>query len=386
MELELSPEQEMLRLSARSFFESTCPLAQVRARGQDSEHGYTSEWWSKAAALGWTEILSFPGPDGVGQPGLRELCLIAQEMGRLVSPGPLVPVSIVSARLERSGTTPEHDELRAALVSGAATAAWGFEELGGRWDGNGGYWDGNGSGLRIQAEGDSIVLSGEKTPVEGVGGATALLVAGVSESGLTQATVPTGAPGVEVHPLQALDLVRRFSRVTFDDVVLPQSCLVGEYGGARSDIEEQLNAALCLQLAESTGALDRVFEFTLDYAFNRYSFGRPIASYQALKHRFALMKMNLEACTAIVEAAIAAVAAGDQDASRLVSIAKSFVGKQAPEVVQDCVQMHGAIGVTWEHDLHLYLRRITGNALQYGSVQQHQDRLATLLLASGGVR
>jgi len=379
MELELSPEQEMLRQSARSFFESTCPLDEVRARAQDSEHGYSREWWSKAAALGWTEILSFPGPEGVGQPGLRELCLIAQEMGRLVAPGPLVPVSIVSARLERSGTTPEHDEFHAALVSGAATAAWAFEELGG-------HWDGNGSGVRIQAKGDSIVLSGEKTPVEGVGGATAMLVAGVSETGLTQTIVPTGAPGVEVHPLQALDFVRRFSRVTFDDVVLPQSSLVGEYGGARSDIEEQLNAALCLQLAESTGALDRVFEFTLDYAFNRYSFGRPIASYQALKHRFALMKMNLEACTAIAEAAIAAVAAGDHDAPRLVSIAKSFVGKHAPEVVQECVQMHGAIGVTWEHDLHLYLRRITGNALQYGSVQQHQDRLATLLLATGRAR
>src|SRR5262249_52750183 len=141
--------------------------------------------------------------------------------------------------------------------------------------------------------------------------------------------------------------------------------------------------ALAVQCAEMVGAIDRVFEFTVQWAFDRYSFGRPLASYQALKHRFADMKMWLEACHGTATAAARAVDGGAADASELVSVAKAYIGDQAPELVQDCVQLHGGIGITWEHDIHLYLRRVTQDRSLYGAPAQHRDRVAALLGMGG---
>ena len=135
-----------------------------------------------------------------------------------------------------------------------------------------------------------------------------------------------------------------------------------------------------LQCAETVGALDRVLEFTLEYLADRSSFGRPLASYQALKHRIADMKMWLEGSHGVTELAARAVQDDDPAASEIVSAAASYVGDHATEFVQECTQMHGGIGVTWEHDLHLYLRRVTLYRNLNGTPAQHRERLAALLL------
>jgi alkylation response protein AidB-like acyl-CoA dehydrogenase len=122
-----------------------------------------------------------------------------------------------------------------------------------------------------------------------------------------------------------------------------------------------------------------VFEFTVQWAFDRYSFGRPLASYQALKHRFADMRLWLEASFATAAAAARAVQAGDPDAAELASVAKAYIGERATDLIQDCVQLHGGIGVTWEHDIHLYLRRGTVNRTMFGTPGDHRRRLADLL-------
>ena len=154
---------------------------------------------------------------------------------------------------------------------------------------------------------------------------------------------------------------------------------MGRVGDAAADVERQLQVALILQNAETVGAVNCVYDFTLEYAKDRMAFGRPIGSYQALKHRFADMKVWLEACHATATAAARAVQRGDDDASRLVSVAKAYIGDRAPAIAQDCVQLHGGIGVTWEHDLHLYLRRVAQNAALFGSARDHRLRVATLL-------
>jgi alkylation response protein AidB-like acyl-CoA dehydrogenase len=140
--------------------------------------------------------------------------------------------------------------------------------------------------------------------------------------------------------------------------------------------------AAALQLAEVVGAIDRVLEFTIEWAFDRLAFGRQLASYQALKHRFADMRLWLEAAKATTAAAVHAVDDHSPDAPELVSVAKSYVGEHAPELVQDCVQMHGGIGVTWDHDIHLYLRRVTLDSALSGTVTDHRRRLATILAAA----
>ena len=176
--------------------------------------------------------------------------------------------------------------------------------------------------------------------------------------------------------------MRRFAEARFDDVRLPASAVVGEVGGADELVERLLQIAGVLQCAESCGAIDRVFEMTVEYLGDRYSFGRPLSSYQALKHRVADEKVWLEACHGIATAAARAVAAGAPDAGELVSVAKAWIGPHATELVQDCVQLHGGIGVTWEHDLHLYLRRTTVNRATYGTPEEHADRVATRVLGA----
>ena len=136
---------------------------------------------------------------------------------------------------------------------------------------------------------------------------------------------------------------------------------------------------MVLQCAEMVGAVDRVFAFTVEYAEDRYSFGRPLVSYQALKHRFADMKLWLEASHATAGAAARAVDDGSPSAAELVSVAKSYIGDHGPTILSECVQFHGGIGVTWDHDLHLYLRRVVLGAHLYGTVPQHRERLTSIL-------
>jgi alkylation response protein AidB-like acyl-CoA dehydrogenase len=225
---------------------------------------------------------------------------------------------------------------------------------------------------------DGFVLTGTVAPVEAGGQATHLLVGATTPDGPAQFLVAVDTPGVSVTPRRSLDLVRRFATVDLVAVAVDGAAVVTGPGASDAPLARQFELACALQLAETTGAIDRVLEFTVEWAFDRYSFGRPLASYQALKHRFADMRLWLEACMATTTAAVRAVQAEATSAGELISVAKAYVGAHAPELVQDCVQMHGGIGVTWDHDIHLYLRRVTLNAELYGTVAEHRRRLAAL--------
>ena len=147
-------------------------------------------------------------------------------------------------------------------------------------------------------------------------------------------------------------------------------------------IDRESQIAQVLQCAEVVGILQTVFDFTVAWALDRHTFGRPLASYQALKHRFADMKMWLEACRATTAAAVAATSARSADAGLSAGIAKSYVGEMATEIVQGCVQMHGGIGVTWEHDLHVYLRRVALYRSMFGTPEEHNLRVYELMNGS----
>jgi alkylation response protein AidB-like acyl-CoA dehydrogenase len=182
--------------------------------------------------------------------------------------------------------------------------------------------------------------------------------------------VPTDASGVRIEPQQSIDLVKQYARVHFDGVDVDKSAAVdGDL------IDRQSQIAQVLQCAEVVGILQTVFDFTVAWALDRHTFGRPLASYQALKHRFADMKMWLEACRATTAAAVVAISSGAADAGLTASIAKSYVGEMATEIVQGCVQMHGGIGVTWEHDLHVYLRRVALYRSMFGTPEEHNLRV-----------
>jgi alkylation response protein AidB-like acyl-CoA dehydrogenase len=366
VELELTEDQEFFRQTTSKFLAAECPLPTVRSLADDPA-GFAPDYWRRGAELGWTSML-VPETDGGGclsEHGLLDLVLVAEEMGRLVSPGPLVPVNVVASALAEAGTSAQRAAVLPELLSGESVAAWcGPTEI------------------HAEPAGHGFRLTGVAAPVEAGAQAQHLLVTARTGDGVSQMLVPVDAPGVLVSPLGGLDLVRRFAEVRFDGVAVPASAVVGEAGTAAEAVERQLQIAVVLQCAESLGAADRMFEVTLEYLGDRYSFGRPLSSYQALKHRVADDKTWLEACHATATAAARAVATRSDDAAHLVSVAKAWIAPHVTELIQDCVQLHGGIGITWEHDLHLYLRRATVNRATYGTPQDHAERIATELLGA----
>jgi alkylation response protein AidB-like acyl-CoA dehydrogenase len=373
MELGLSSDQKLFQSSARGFLVKEYPLQRIRDLGE-TEPRWTRDWWRNAAELGWAAPL-VPGGLGGGSvsgAGIRDLALLAEELGAGVAPGPLLPVNVVLAGLvEAHGTGPDHSAEIEALAAGEAVATWAVYEPGQEWSPR---------QPRLVAEPTpgGLRLDGQKDRVEAADQADLLLVTAMTADGVAQVLVPTTADGVSIRPQWALDLSRSFGEVRFDGVAVPAGALVGTPAVADAVLERQLQVAAVIQCAEVCGALDRAFAMTMRWATDRYSFGRPLASYQVLKHRFADMRTWLEGCHATTQAAAAAVQDRSPDAASLVSVAKSFVGDRSLAILQDCVQMHGGIGVTWEHDLHLFLRRAVADRALYGTPEDHRRRLADL--------
>jgi alkylation response protein AidB-like acyl-CoA dehydrogenase len=167
--------------------------------------------------------------------------------------------------------------------------------------------------------------------------------------------------------------------VQFDGVEVSPEAIIGIPEPAGDAVVRQLQFANVLQCAEIAGAIDRVLELTLTYAADRHSFGRVLGSYQALKHRFADMKMWLEASHAATDAAARAVQEEAENAEELVSAAKVYIGERATDLLQDCIQLHGGVGLTWEHNLHLYLRRVMQDRALLGTPSDHRERIARLM-------
>jgi alkylation response protein AidB-like acyl-CoA dehydrogenase len=371
VDLQRSEDQELFRETARRFLDSTCPVATVRAWADKEPAGYPADWWRRAAELGWTSLLvsEEDGGGSVSGAGLLDLVLVAEELGRSVAPGPFLPVNVVAAALAERGSGEQRAEVLPALMAGEAVAAWCLTEPAGGWAADG-------VAMVAAEDGGDFVLDGVKGPVESAAEADWLLVAARVDGRPTQFLVPAGTPGVSVTTLHNLDLVRRFATVGFDGVRVPRTAVVGEVGAAADALERQLQLAVVLQCAGMAGAADQMFELTLAYSFDRYSFGRSLASYQALKHRFADMKLWVEACHAAALGAARAVQGRTERAAEMVSVAKSYVGDRAPAILQDCVQLHGGIGVTWDHDLHLYLRRVVQDRALFGTPEEHRERIA----------
>jgi alkylation response protein AidB-like acyl-CoA dehydrogenase len=373
MDLDQSEDQEFFRDTTRKFLESEIPIGIVRKLA-DHPAGFERSWWQRGAEMGWTSMLvpEEHGGASLAGEGLLDLVIVAEEMGRLLTPGPLLATNVVAAAITESGTPEQQQALLPGIVAGETLATWALDEPGVGWQAD---------ALEFEAvpRGDDFVLNGTKGPVEAAGHVDSFLVTARNDGALTQLLVPADTAGISVKPMQALDLVRRYGEIHFDDVRVPSSCVLGAVGNAAADVERQLQVAIALQLAETVGGIARVFEVTLEWMFDRHSFGRPLASYQALKHRFAEMKLYLEACQAAATAAARAVQRRDPEAPQKVSAAKSYVGDHATFVLQECVQMHGGLGVTWEYDLHLYLRRATTNEVRYGTPRDHKERIAKLI-------
>jgi alkylation response protein AidB-like acyl-CoA dehydrogenase len=364
-----SPESLLFASTTQAFLEKEASLSRVREL-HDAGIPFEPEWWRRAAELGWTSLLvpEELGGGSVSGNGVEDLAVVAELIGKTIAPGPLHPVSVVLAGLVDAGG---HESTIEALVSGDTVASWAVYEPGKPWAPRQ-------ATVTATPTATGFRIGGVKDRVEAGAESGLLLVVAESEGAIRQFLVPTDAPGVHVEPQRSIDLVKGYAQVSFDDVEVDQAAAVGTTAQTPGLIERQGQIAMVLQCAEVVGILGTVVDFTIQWAFDRHSFGRPLASYQALKHRFADLKMYLEACRATTRAAIAEVAARSPGADMAVSVAKSYVGERAPSMIQDCVQLHGGIGVTWEHDLHLFLRRATLYRSMFGTPEDHNLRVYAL--------
>ena len=361
----LSSEQELFRDTTARLLADRVPLSRLR-KMRENPAGYDAAYWSAGAELGWTQLLvrEEDGGSNLSGQGLVDLSLVAFEFGRHAAPGPLVDTNIVASALTGQSGEAQTAALR-ELVSGTAIASccMGVAPWRPRHAGR----------IEIRKDGADLVINGSVRPVESAAQARHLLVSGSSGNSATQVLVASTMPGVSIKPLRSLDVTRRFAEVNFRDVRVPTANLIGAFGEAHGAVARQAQIAAVLLAAEQVGAMESAFAMTLAWAFDRYTFGRPLASYQALKHRFADMKSWLEASHALSDAAAAAVSADALDAGELASAAKAYIGEHGVELAQECVQLHGGIGVTYEHDLHFFLRRITLNRTLYGTPADHRQ-------------
>ncbi|MBE1546370.1 alkylation response protein AidB-like acyl-CoA dehydrogenase [Mycobacterium sp. OAS707] len=371
---ETNPEQLLFASTTQSFLEKEASLSRLRelhAAGASFE----ADWWRRAAELGWTSLLvpDELGGGSVSGDGVADLALVAELAGRTVAPGPLHPVSTVLAGLVEA---PEnHEATIESLLSGEIVGSWAVYEPSRPWSPLGATV----TATRTPA---GYRIDGAKDRVEAGAESAVLLVVAQCDGAPRQFLVPTDAPGVRVEAQQSIDLVKSYARVHFDGVEVDESAAVGSAEQTPDLIARQSQIAQMLQCAEVVGILDTVLAFTIQWGFDRHSFGRPIGSYQALKHKYADLKIWFEACRATTKAAVAAVASRSPDAEMAVSVAKSYVGEHAPGMLQDCIQLHGGIGVTWEHDLHLYLRRVTLYRSMFGTPEDHNLRVYALTKAA----
>ena len=364
-----SPEKILFTSTSEAFLAKHASLRHVREL-HAAGSSFDPAWWRRATELGWTGLLvpEELGGGSVSGDGISDLAMIAELLGKTIAPGPLYPVSVVLAALVGCSERDAHAELIDALVSGEKVATWAVSEPHRGWAPQ----EPTVTASRTDA---GFRIDGTKDKVEAGAQSAVLLVVARCDEGVRQFLVPADAPGVRITPQQSIDLVKQYARVDFDGVFVDAATAVGGVAETAALIDRQSQIAQVLQCAEVVGVLETVFDFTVQWAFDRHSFGRPLASYQALKHGFADMKMWLEACRATTAAAVADVAANAPDAGLSASIAKSYVGEMAGQIVQRCVQMHGGIGVTWEHDLHLYLRRITLYRAMFGTPEEHNIRV-----------
>ena len=298
---ETTEDQELFQETTRRFLEAEAPLTKLRALA-GSKEGFETSYWRQGAELGWTSLVvpEDAGGGSISGNGVLDLMLVAYEFGLHAAPGPLGPTNVVAAALGRWGTDEQKAGPLSELMSGEKVASWALSEPAP----NGGLGQ---VALTAVESGDGFVLDGTKTAVEAGGQSDWFLVTALDGSGLSQFLVSSDHPGVTVTDLQGLDMTKRYAQVDFTGAQLPASSLVGTRAGARVEVEWLIDLGVVIQLAEMVGAMQWGFDTTLDWAFNRYSFGRPLASYQEIKHRFADMKMWLEGSYAITEAAARAL-------------------------------------------------------------------------------
>ena len=357
----LTDEQEMLVDASARFMDTASSLAAIRARSEGTGNPDRS-YAATAGDLGWFGLLADEADGGgsVSGNGVVDAAVVAAERGARLQPGPFAGHGVVVHTLSGAFSAARAD-LLADLITGAAWATWAF---------------GSEATCSVRTGGDGLRLDGVIEVIADVGECSYLLVTATGPDGLVQILLPVDGPGVTVREIDGFDVTRRWYGVDLDNVPIVPEAVIGAPGPPTDAlVARQARVAAVLTAAEAVGAMHADFEIALQYAKDRIAFGRPIGSFQSIKHLLADTSLWLEMSKGLVAAAASALGSGAPDGPELAHAAKAFVAERSVELAHNCFQVFGGIGYTWEHDQHLFLRRLSADAVCFGSAGWHRSQL-----------
>ena len=364
MYFDLTDEQQAIKQTAHDFLASRFKYERLREIAA-GDSGFDEGLWKEMAELGWAG-LALPEEWGGQGLGIVDLAVLFEEMGYVCAPSPLLSNTIVGLAIAAGGSDEQKERWLAPLAAGEKRGTPALFDAGlpveiGRF------------AMAAEADGDSVLLSGEKTLVMDAASADFFLVATADGH---RHIVDGAASGVTVIPEESIDPTRRLSSVRFEGVragaTLP---------GAGEDYVPVFLRACVALAAESTGLAQRALDMSVAYAKDRQQFGRPIGAYQAVSHRCAQMLLETENSRSAVYGAAWAADAEPESLPLAACMAKAYASDAGWRVPDAAIQVHGGIGFTWEHDLHFFLKRGRANAASLGDPKWHRERVADAVLA-----
>jgi alkylation response protein AidB-like acyl-CoA dehydrogenase len=359
-----SEEQEELRKSVRRFLEEKSPVTEVRRLMETTEGSDPAVWKQMAEQLG-LQGLAIPEAQGGSGYGFVELGVVFEEMGRALLCAPFFSTVALGANL---AMIVGGDVANGALqeIAGGATATVAFTEANGKWTEDG-------ITATATKSGDAWKINGEKMFVLDGHTAQLIAVAARTAAGVSLFGVRGDAAGLTKTALATMDQTRKQAKLGFADL---EATLLGEDGKGWQYLTKMLDRAAVLQAAEQVGGAQKVLEMAVEYAKVRVQFGRPIGSFQAIKHKCADMLLEVESAKSAAYYAMWAAGEDNDELPVVASLAKAYCSDAYFHAAAENIQIHGGIGFTWEHDAHLYFKRAKTTELFLGDPTYHRELLA----------
>jgi alkylation response protein AidB-like acyl-CoA dehydrogenase len=361
-----SEEQEELRKSVRRFLEDKSPSAEVR-RLMETTEGYDPAVWSQMAQQLGLQGLIIPEEYGGSGYTYVELIVVLEEMGRALLCAPYyASIALAVNTLLASGDDNAKKEFLPGLASGETIATVALAEDSGRWDE---------AGITLTATraGDGWTLDGHKSFVLDGHTANLLIVPGRTDAGISLFAVDGSASGLTRTPLSTMDQTRKQARLEFAGT---PGRLIGEDGGGWTTLSRVLDLGAVALAAEQVGGAQKCLDMSVEYAKVRVQFGRPIGSFQAIKHKCADMLLEVESAKSAAYYAGWAAAEDSEELPTVACLAKAYCSDAYFHAAAENIQIHGGIGFTWEHDAHLYFKRAKSSELYLGDPTYHRELLA----------
>lgn len=380
MEIALNEDQIEIARQARRFLENESPMAFVRSMFED-ERGFTDAFWTKMVEMGWTAMTLPEAHGGLGM-NLLDLVVVLMEMGRSVMPGPFFSTVLLAAEtILQAGSEAQKQKILPSVAAGQMRGTLALQEP------DGGADPGH-ICLEARSEGDGFVLRGTKLPVPDAHIADFMVCAARTresaqpDEGITLFLVDPKAQGVSITPLPSMDGTRKISAVSFEGLRLPREHILGDLHDGWGPLNRVLTRAQVGLCADCVGGAQRAMEIATEYAKIRIQFDQPIGAYQAIKHRCAQMYVEAESARSVLYwAAWAQDHADPEEAALSASVAKAYCSETYRNITTGAVQVLGGTGFSWEHDIHLYLKRAKGNEVALGDPIYHREQVARRMVS-----